>query len=121
MPPRAKKADIKDEEWERLQPLIRKLYLIEDKSLKDVLTILSMYHGFRPSKSQLEWKLKQWHMAKNMTSLEWKYVTHRIRKRHVVGKESMVYLSGVQLRDATIENAKGRHCYETAIEKSMGG
>ncbi|KZL64366.1 ankyrin repeat protein [Colletotrichum incanum] len=120
MPPRAKKADIKDEEWKRLQPVIQKLYLIEDKSLKDVLTILSMYHSFRPSKAQLEWKLKQWHMTKNMTSSEWKYVAYQIRKRHVAGKESVVCLSGVRLRDATMEKARSRHCYETAIEKSMG-
>ncbi|OHW97370.1 ankyrin repeat-containing domain protein [Colletotrichum incanum] len=120
MPPRAKKADIKDEEWKRLQPVIQKLYLIEDKSLKDVLTILSMYHSFRPSKAQLEWKLKQWHMTKNMTSSEWKYVAYQIRKRHVAGKESVVCLSGVRLRDATVEKARSRHCYETAIEKSMG-
>ncbi|GKT46381.1 uncharacterized protein ColSpa_06562 [Colletotrichum spaethianum] len=121
MPPRAKKTDIKDEEWERLQPVIRKLYLTEDRSLKDVLTILSMSQGFRLSKSQLEWKLKQWHMTKNMTSSEWKYVTHRIRKRHIAGKESRVYLSGVRLKDATVEKARGRHCYETAMEKCMGG
>ncbi|KAK2013334.1 hypothetical protein LZ32DRAFT_647249, partial [Colletotrichum eremochloae] len=120
MPPRAKKSDIKDEDWEKFQPIIRRLYLTEDKSLKDLLTILSMSHGFRPSKAQLEWKLTQWRMTKKMIASEWKYVHHRIRNRRAVGKESSVYLSGVQLRDVTIEKAKVRHCYETALEKSMG-
>ncbi|KAK1589777.1 uncharacterized protein LY79DRAFT_688494 [Colletotrichum navitas] len=121
MPPRAKKSDIKDDEgWERFQPEIRRLYLTEDKSLKDLLTILSMSYGFRPSKAQLEWKLTQWRMTKKMITSEWKYVHHRIRRRRAAGKESRVYLSGVQLRDATIEKARVRHCYETALEKSMG-
>ncbi|KAK1984150.1 hypothetical protein LZ30DRAFT_586852 [Colletotrichum cereale] len=127
MPPRAKKSDIKDEEWERFQPIIRRLYLTEDKSLKDLVTILSISYSFRPRlvirtslRSQLEWKLTQWRMTKKMTTSEWKYVDHRIRKRHAAGKKSRVYLSGIRLRDATIEKAKVRHCYETALEKSMG-
>ncbi|WDK08869.1 hypothetical protein CGRA01v4_00147 [Colletotrichum graminicola] len=78
MPPRAKKSDIKDEEWEKFQPEIRKLYLTEDKSLKDLLTILSVSYGFRPSKAQLQWKLTQWRMTKKMITSEWKYVHHRI-------------------------------------------
>ncbi|EFQ34430.1 uncharacterized protein GLRG_09574 [Colletotrichum graminicola M1.001] len=103
MPPRAKKSDIKDEEWEKFQPEIRKLYLTEDKSLKDLLTILSVSYGFRPSKAQLQWKLTQWRMTKKMITSEWKYVHHRVR-----------------LRDTTIEKARVRHCYETALEKTIG-
>ncbi|KAK2061006.1 hypothetical protein LY76DRAFT_508759 [Colletotrichum caudatum] len=105
MPPRARKSDIKDEEWERFQPDIRRMYLTEDKSLKDLLTILSVSYGFRPSKAQLEWKLTQWRMNKNMSTSEWKYVHHRIR---------------IRLRDETVEKARINHCYETALEKSMG-
>ncbi|KAK2016179.1 hypothetical protein LZ32DRAFT_655888 [Colletotrichum eremochloae] len=75
MPPRTKNAIIKEEEWTRVQPIIRRLYLLEDKSLKDVIGILSTFHNFRPSKAQLGSKLKQWHMTKNMTSLEWKGTT----------------------------------------------
>ncbi|KAK2049757.1 hypothetical protein LZ31DRAFT_537957 [Colletotrichum somersetense] len=121
MPPRARKSDIKDEEWERFQPDIRRMYLTEDKSLKDLLTILSVSYGFRPSKAQLEWKLRQWRMTKKMTTPEWKYVHHRIRDRRAAGKESRVYLSGIRLRDETVEKARIRHCYETVLEKSMGG
>ncbi|KAK2002296.1 ankyrin [Colletotrichum falcatum] len=120
MPPRAKKTDIKDEEWERFQPVIRMLYLDQDKSLKDLATILGMSYGFCPSKAQLEWKLTQWRMTKKMGTEEWKYVHHRIRSRQAAEKQSRVYLSGVRLRDATIEKARARHCYETALEKSRG-
>lgn len=45
MPPRR---NIRDEDWERLRPIIRKLYLEEDRSLKDVLLILGTFHSFSP-------------------------------------------------------------------------
>ncbi|TIC90263.1 hypothetical protein CH35J_012213 [Colletotrichum higginsianum] len=113
-------AMFKEEEWARVQPIIRKLYLLEDKSLKDVIIILSTLHGFRPSKAQLESKLKQWHMAKNMTSMEWKHVDMRIRKRHLQGKESKVYLSGIPLRPATVEKARSRHSFESTLDRVTG-
>ncbi|TQN63786.1 hypothetical protein CSHISOI_11692, partial [Colletotrichum shisoi] len=113
-------AMFKEEEWARVQPIIRKLYLLEDKSLKDVITTLSTIHNFRPSKAQLESKLKQWHMAKNMTSMEWKHVDMRIRKRRLRGKDSKVYLSGIPLRCATVEKARGRHSFESTLDRVTG-
>ncbi|KAK6218621.1 hypothetical protein QIS74_06501 [Colletotrichum tabaci] len=113
-------AMFKEEEWARVQPIIRKLYLLEDKSLKDVIMILSTLHGFRPSKAQLESKLKQWHMTKNMTNLEWKYVDMRIRRRRLQGRESKVYLSGIPLRPATVEKARSRHSFESILNRVTG-
>ncbi|KAF9869838.1 hypothetical protein CkaCkLH20_12637 [Colletotrichum karsti] len=119
MPTRPRKVAINDREWEKLRHVIRQLYLQEDRTLKDVLVILGTLHNFHPSKSQLEGKLKQWHMTKNMTPMEWKYLAKRIQKRRNQGKESSVYLSGMSLRPTRIERSTSRYCYETAIEKAM--
>ncbi|KAK2737514.1 ankyrin repeat protein [Colletotrichum kahawae] len=116
MPPRR---NIRDEDWERLRPIIRELYLEEDRSLKDVLLILGTFHSFYPSKAQLEWKLKQWHLTKNMGVMDWKYVGNEIHRRKCRGKESKVYLSGIPLRTKAVERGISRYCYETAIEKAM--
>ncbi|KAF4830534.1 hypothetical protein CGCTS75_v005908 [Colletotrichum tropicale] len=115
MPPRR---TIRDEDWERLRPTTRKLYLEEDRSLKDVLLILGTCHSFYPSKAQLEWKLKQWHFTKNMGVMDWKYVGSEIHRRKYRGKGSKVYLSGIPLRTKAIERGISRYCYETAIEKA---
>ncbi|KAF3808058.1 hypothetical protein GCG54_00012637 [Colletotrichum gloeosporioides] len=115
MPPRR---SIRDEDWERLRSTIRKLYLEEDRSLKDVLLILGTFHSFYPSKAQLEWKLKQWHFTKNMGIMDWKYVANEIHRRKCRGKESKVYLSGIPLRMKAIERGVSRYCYQTAIEKA---
>ncbi|KAI8169895.1 hypothetical protein K4K49_009878 [Colletotrichum sp. SAR 10_70] len=116
MPPRR---SIRDEDWERLRPPIRKLYLEENRSLKDVLLILGTFHSFNPSKAQLEWKLKQWHLTKNMAVMDWKYVGNEIHRRKCRGKETKVYLSGIPLRTKAIERGLSRYCYETAMEKAM--
>ncbi|KAF9871170.1 transposase-like protein [Colletotrichum karsti] len=117
MSSRARKAAIDYAEWERVRPIIHQLYLVDGKTQRDTLKILSDYHGFSPSKAQLERKLKQWRMVRNITGPEWKYVDRVIRQRQSRGKSSQLYLSGIPLRPAAVEKARSRHCYETAIEK----
>ncbi|KAF4831778.1 hypothetical protein CGCSCA4_v013900 [Colletotrichum siamense] len=117
MPPRR---NIRDEDWERFRPTIRKLYLQEDRNLKDVLLILGTCHEFYPSKAQLEWRLKLWHLTKNMGVTDWKYLGNEINQRKRRGKESKVYLSGIALRSKALEKGISRYCYETAIEKATG-
>ncbi|KAL3293317.1 ankyrin [Colletotrichum asianum] len=116
MPPQK---TIPDEDWGHLRPTIRKLYLEEDRSLKDVCLILGTFHSLYPSKAQLEWKLKQWYFTKNMGVMDWKYVCNEYHRRKCKGKGSKVYLSGIPLRTKAVERGVSRYCYETAIEKTM--
>ncbi|KAF6828832.1 hypothetical protein CPLU01_08270 [Colletotrichum plurivorum] len=78
MAPRQKRAVIDDADWERVRPVIYRLYIKESKSRKDILVTLGASHDFHPSKAQLAWKLKQWHMVRNLASSEWKFVVERI-------------------------------------------
>ncbi|KAF6828891.1 ankyrin repeat-containing domain protein [Colletotrichum musicola] len=119
MAPRQKRGVIDDADWERVRPVIYRLYMKESRSQRDTLVALGTFYDFHPSKAQLEWKIKQWRMVRNLANLEWKYVVNKIRKRRSRGKESQVYLSGIQLRPATVDKARSRHCYESAIEKTM--
>lgn len=80
---------------------------------------LMMYLMHRGSKAQLEWKLKQWHLTKNMAVMDWKYVGNEIHRRKCRGKETKIYLSGIPLRTKAIERGISRYCYETAMEKAM--
>lgn len=58
-------------------------------------------------------------MTKNPTSTEWRHVISEIDQRLSRGKESQIYLSGIPLRPASIKRARGRHCYESAIERTL--
>ncbi|OHF03880.1 hypothetical protein CORC01_00742 [Colletotrichum orchidophilum] len=121
MSSRQRQAVISDAEWERVRPAIRQLYLREDMTLGFVLAALKTVHSFHASKAQLEWKLKQWHMIKNMTVQQWRYADVRIRERQSRGKKSSLYLSGIPLRPAAVEKARNRHCYVSVVEQFNPG
>ncbi|KAK0367583.1 hypothetical protein CLIM01_15059 [Colletotrichum limetticola] len=108
---------ISEAEWERVRSVIQRLYLQEDMALTFVLTALRTIHKFHASKAQLEWRLKEWHMFKNMTAQQWKCVDVLIRERLSRGKKTSLYLSGIPLRPAAIEKARARHCHTSVIEK----
>ncbi|KXH25601.1 hypothetical protein CNYM01_00382 [Colletotrichum nymphaeae SA-01] len=86
-------------------------------ALSFVLAALKTIHNFHASKAQLEWKLKEWQMFKNMTAQQWKCVDVRIRERLSRGKKTSLYLSGIPLRPATVEKARARHCHTSVVEK----
>ncbi|EXF81932.1 hypothetical protein CFIO01_02640 [Colletotrichum fioriniae PJ7] len=108
---------ISETEWERVRSVIQRLYLQENMALSFVLTALKTIHKFHASKAQLEWKLKEWHMFKNMTAQQWKCVDVRIRERLSRGKKTSLYLSGIPLRPAAVEKARSRHCHTSVVEE----
>ncbi|KAK1529882.1 hypothetical protein CPAR01_12194 [Colletotrichum paranaense] len=112
-----RQAVISEAKWERVKPSIRRLYLQEDMALSFVLTALETLHNLHASKAQLEWKLKQWGMVKNMSALQWKCVDFRIRERLSRGKKTSLYLSGIPLRPAAVEKARARHCHTSLVER----
>ncbi|KAF4785487.1 hypothetical protein HER10_EVM0006795 [Colletotrichum scovillei] len=117
MAPQQRQSVIVDTDWERVRPVIRQLYLREDRTLSFVLTTLKTLHNFQASKSQLEWKLKQWHIVKNMTAQQWKHVNARVVERQSLGKESSLYLSGVILEPAAVKKARSRHSHTSVLEQ----
>jgi hypothetical protein len=34
-------------EWERIKPILQRLYVVENRPLRDVVNILDQHHGFR--------------------------------------------------------------------------
>ncbi|KAK1474742.1 hypothetical protein CCUS01_05367 [Colletotrichum cuscutae] len=108
---------ISEAEWERVRSVIQRLYLQQDMALIFVLTALRTMHKFHASKAQLEWKLKEWHMFKNMSAQQWKCVDVRVRERLSRGKRTSLYLSGIPLRPAAVEKARARHCHTLVVEK----
>lgn len=54
-------------------------------------------------------------MSKNMSAKQWRYVEHRIHQRRSRGKQSRIYLSGIEkdLRNAF----RSKHLHVTTLEK----
>ncbi|KAK1852432.1 ankyrin repeat protein [Colletotrichum chrysophilum] len=112
--PRPKRSVISNAKWDRFEPLIRQLYLQDDKTLPEVIEKLHAY-DFDPSEAQLESRLKLWHMNKNMSAKQWRYVETRLHQRKCRGKQSNVYLSGIQ---KNLNNAaRNKHLHVTTLQK----
>ncbi|KAM5354746.1 hypothetical protein ACJ41O_001393 [Fusarium nematophilum] len=88
-----------EEQWLQHKPFIRQHFLTEDRSLKDLITL----------KAQVEYKLKQWTMSKNIDGAAWKSIGHVITKRKLQGKDSEVIHSGKRLKQSTVDKETERH------------
>jgi len=58
------------DEWEQLKPIIRQLYIEENKTFRKISTILSRSHGFTPTKRQFDARISRWGFRKNTSKEE---------------------------------------------------
>jgi hypothetical protein len=59
--------------------------------------------------AQVEYKLKKWKFRRNVSAKGWKYVDHELSKRRKANKASEVILSGVRIKQSTIERETQRN------------
>ncbi|RKK83895.1 hypothetical protein BFJ68_g17397 [Fusarium oxysporum] len=97
-----------EEQWLQVKGLIRRHYLANDMYLKD-LTALLRGKGLPVTKAQLEYKLKEWKMSKNIDDKAWKSIDHAITKRKRQGKDSEVIHCGKRLKQSTVDKETNRH------------
>ncbi|KAK3365826.1 hypothetical protein B0T24DRAFT_597583 [Lasiosphaeria ovina] len=87
---------------------IRRLYLIEEKSQKDLLKAVNDL-GLSATKAQLEYRLKLWNFKKNADERTWLYIENRVGKRKRDGKDSEVIFCGKRMKTSTVEKETYRH------------
>ncbi|KAI1358392.1 ankyrin repeat-containing domain protein [Xylaria arbuscula] len=109
-------------QWLEHKPLIRRLYLNEEKSLKAILEDLAA-RGLHATPSQLEGKLRKWKFRKNLKKREWMVIDHEIQKRKRDDKDSEVVLCGKRLKKMTVDKETARHrdksvCAQLAPEEN---
>jgi len=128
-----------EDEWLRYKADIRRLYLIDDIPLKElvgkvgelglVVTSVLPTHVVRESlltviihrKAQLEYQLKKWEFKKNMDKSTWLYVGHRVEKRKRQQKKSEVIYNGKRLKPSTIETETERHRDKSTFARLVPG
>ncbi|CZR54809.1 uncharacterized protein PAC_04693 [Phialocephala subalpina] len=54
------------EQWENLKPIIRRLYIDENETIKSTSKYLGEHHNFEPTKRQLLRKISEWGFEKNV-------------------------------------------------------
>ncbi|KAM4055232.1 clr5 domain-containing protein [Hirsutella rhossiliensis] len=75
-----------EEEWLRHKPAIRRLYLVEQMPLKNLVVEVANL-GLTVTKAQLEYKLKQWDFRKNISKERWASIDSIMAKRRREGKD----------------------------------
>ncbi|KAF4464467.1 hypothetical protein FALBO_8695 [Fusarium albosuccineum] len=84
--------------WEAHKDRICTLYLVEDKTLDEVIQYMEQEHGFRASKPQYIRKLTvNWKLRKNSTKEEWEQATALVSKRQAEGKPTELMMNGLMI------------------------
>ncbi|CAH0020359.1 unnamed protein product [Clonostachys rhizophaga] len=95
-------------EWLQRKPALRKLYLVDEVSLKRLVADADKM-GLVVTVAQMEYKLKLWGFRRNIDKATWISIDNRISKRKAMGKESEVIHCGKRLKPSTIEKATNRY------------
>ncbi|KAI1340344.1 hypothetical protein F5Y15DRAFT_55400 [Xylariaceae sp. FL0016] len=82
------------EVWETLKSDITRLYIDENKRLKDVMEIMEKTRGFRASQKMYKTKLTQWKLFKNNRQADVANLLYLQRHRQAIGKESTFRRNG---------------------------
>ncbi|RYP36010.1 hypothetical protein DL767_003577 [Monosporascus sp. MG133] len=94
------------EEWGLHKNTIHRLYIVEDRPLKEVMATLR-------GKAFAKQQLKTWGFSKNLPSGEWKAIGHKVEKRKRENKDSDVVASGIRYPPAKVRKETSRHFYNT--------
>ncbi|KAE8444779.1 hypothetical protein EG329_014239 [Mollisiaceae sp. DMI_Dod_QoI] len=61
---------ISKEDWEKLKPIVKRLYIDENETFKTISTHLAEYHNFEPTRRQFLRKITEWGFKKNIQRSE---------------------------------------------------
>ncbi|KAH8893868.1 hypothetical protein GQ53DRAFT_644865, partial [Thozetella sp. PMI_491] len=91
------------QDWERLQPVIRRLYWFEGRELSEVMQTMEKDYGFVASEKQYKTYFKRWRLKKNVTADEMKAIA-RVRSRRLAnGKQTDFWVRGKPVPDLKID------------------
>jgi hypothetical protein len=97
---------LSSDKWEQLRPLIGRLYLREKKTFRMISAILQENHGFSPTKSQFDKRVRQWGFKKNASQHERHMITKNHDKLSYIGPDGRVISQSTrEIRDKVIERS----------------
>ncbi|KAF3291197.1 hypothetical protein TWF970_000428 [Orbilia oligospora] len=115
---RSKQARLKPEMYLPFEDLVRRLYLVENKSTQDMAEILEKKMGTTVTNSQVIHLVnKVWSLRKRLTPSDHKFIDHVKRKRQDEGKlDTRIKLCGVVQDEERLARKKAR-VHEPTFQK----
>lgn len=80
------------EEWENYRETIQRLYVVEDKSLPEVIDEVKQMFGFIATERQYKRRISQWRLDKNIKDDEMRAIVSEQASRLRQGKASVFYV-----------------------------
>ncbi|KAL8973604.1 MAG: hypothetical protein Q9205_008141, partial [Flavoplaca limonia] len=81
------------EDWAKYRDIIQRLYLVEDRSLPEVVAVMKT-HGLNATERQYKRRIAEWRLDKNVKDDEMRAITALRRSRQQEGKLSVFYVRG---------------------------
>lgn len=83
------------EGWQQAKPLIERLYVKEDRPLKEVRAHMAEHRSFLATERMFKQRLKEWGFdRKKVKAAEWRYMLQLTRQRRSHGKDSAFWVNG---------------------------
>ena len=76
------------EVWETYRPIVKRLYLDEDKTLKDVMAIMQREYGHKATVKMYKSRIEKWGLDKNCKASEMRAIARKKVERDAIGKAS---------------------------------
>ncbi|KAK8010235.1 hypothetical protein PG990_009200 [Apiospora arundinis] len=103
-----------DFNWDLHFDEVRTLYLIDRKPLKEIRKLFEQKYGCTTSLKHWTQQLGRWKLKKNLSEKDWKYISHVAKKRKASHKDSLVFVSGVQISSDRIQTGRRNHGFALA-------
>ena len=104
------------EVWETHRPMIKGLYLDEDKRLKDVMTIMQRDYGIKATVKMYKSRVNKWGLDKNCKANEMKAIARKKVERDAIGKASLFKIRGRQIEIEEVLRHFKRKSYHSLEE-----
>ena len=85
------------EVWETHRPAIKRLYLDEHMTLKDVMATMQRKHGLRATVKMYKYRINKWGFDKNCKASQMHAIARKKLERDAVGKASSFRIRGRQI------------------------
>ena len=110
------------EKWETYRLIVKRLYLDEKMTLKDVMATMEQEYGFRATTKMYKRRINKWGFDKNCKASEMQAIARKKLERDAIGKASSFRIRGRQIEFEEVRRHLGRRSHrsrETVVVKEQ--
>ncbi|KAI9699272.1 MAG: hypothetical protein M1836_002882 [Candelina mexicana] len=107
-----KRRRITPESWEAQRLIIERLYIKEDRSLKETIKMIRDTNGFHANPRQFKDRLKKWGLSKYHKASNIKVVAAKVEKRKLEGKLTVIRFKGTEVSTGKLEHFRQRKFFK---------